>query len=127
MTKGEGFTLLELMVVLVILGGVSALATPNLIKLKSSWERQLAIKDILNQVSRLGAWSRNQQQSVTITKTTFYPPHAVDLPDDWVVTAKNKLIWLDNGVCLGGQLVVSNNEVERVFILSAPFCQPVSL
>ena len=107
-----------------ILGGVTAVAMPNLIKLKESWERKLTVEDILNQVSRLGAWTRARQKAVIITKAKVEPAQALVLPEGWQVRSENNLTWLDNGVCLGGSLTVRQGELVWRYVLEPPFCQP---
>ena len=122
-SSAAGFTLLELLIVLVIVGAVSAMAMPNLLRLQASWTRQVALEDILLQVRKLGAVARAGQAELQITEAGVLPAEALVPPEGWRLYAPQTIRWLDSGVCLGGELTVANAELERRFVLQPPLCQ----
>ncbi len=121
-----GFTLLEMIVVLAILGLSAALVGPSMLRGIDTWRRQAAMDVLLDQLRALPGDARASGKPIVVSDTTLAstaPPLRVDgdwrlrVPEPWVVGA--------NGVCRGGEVVVANSFGERTVRVAAPFCDPV--
>ena len=129
-----GFTLLELIVVLVILGVVGALALPNLQNLYASATRR-ADRDIaLDQVARLGADALLRGHGLVIWPATAslegnefgagYARLELELPADWGFELDRPLLVQPNGVCLGARLTLIDPRGQRTeHDLEPPYCR----
>ena len=129
-----GFTLLELIVVLVILGVVGALALPNLQNLYAAATRR-ADRDIaLDQIARLGADALLSGHGLIIWPADAfsegdelgagYARRALELPADWGFELDRPLRVQPNGVCLGARLTLTDPRGQRTeHDLDPPFCR----
>lgn len=128
-----GFTLLELMVVLALLGVVTALAMPNLNRLLTSAQATSERDFVLNQISALGRAARLAERDLVVVGSPAADgsvdvpegtePHQLDVPPDWQVAFSPPLRIRANGVCLGAELTLEfqNQQVLRGR-LEPPFC-----
>ena len=132
--RSDGFTLLELIVVLVILGVVGALALPNLQNLYASVTRR-ADRDIaLDQIARLGAEALLSGRGFVVRPSASskeedapsagYVERELDLPADWGFELDRPLRVQPNGVCLGASLTLVDPRGRRTeHDLEPPFCR----
>lgn len=132
--RSSGFTLLELIVVLVILGVVGALALPNLQNLYASATRR-ADRDIaLDQIARLGADALLSGHGLIIWPAAAsvegdglaagYARRELELPADWGFELDRPLLVQANGVCLGAHLTLVDPRGQRTeHDLEPPFCR----
>ena len=95
-----GFTLLEMIVVLAILGLATALVAPSAIRGIDSWRRQSELDSLLDQIRALPGDARASGKAIT----------------PWKVNA--------NGVCEGGVVEIGNDHGKRSVVVTPPFCDP---
>ena len=119
-----GFTLLELIVVMVMIGLVTALAFPNLLKMQASWNRQTELESVLFQISRLGSLARNDRRILKIN-SEGQNRDIVALPENWHLQSEEDIRWLENGACQGGVIHLRNGDLSWRYKLNAPDCQPI--
>ena len=132
--RASGFTLLELIVVLVILGVVGALALPNLQNLYASATRR-ADRDIaLDQIARLGAEALLNGRGYVVwpaeapweggLPSAGYARLELELPADWGFELDRPLLVQPNGVCLGAHLTLIDPRGQSTeHDLEPPFCR----
>ena len=133
-----GFTLLELLVVLAILGLATAIALPNLQRLYASAIQASERDYVLDQVAALGREAMLHGRAYVVfgnapppdpaetTRYADYEPYVVDVPDGWRLALDRPLVVLANGVCLGGALTLSHAEAEAATVrveLAPPYCR----
>ena len=122
----RGFTLLEVIVVLAIMGMVAAVVAPAAVRGIDSWRRQADMDALGEQVRALPGRARASGKAITIDDDALAaeepplrmaPGWTLSVPEPWQVHA--------NGVCDGGLLVARNTAgQERRWQVQGPFCNP---
>ena len=123
--KAAGFTLLEMIVVLAILGLSAALVGPSMIRGTDTWRRQAAMDMLLDQLRALPGNARASGKTIVISDATLAsatPPLRIDA--DWTLQAPESWSVGANGICHGGEVIVGNTLGERTIVVAAPFCDP---
>ena len=120
-----GFTLLEMIVVLAILGLAAALVGPSMVKSIDTWRRKAAMDVLLDQLRALPGNARNTGKPITISDATLASAAApLRIDADWTLSAPKPWSVGANGVCQGGEVVVGNAFGERTIAVAPPFCDP---
>ncbi len=140
----QGFTLLELLVVLVVLSLLTGLAAPRLMAMYDSFHATLERDEVLVQLGKLNYLAFQQGHDFELTtypaiqkinteseKTEFEIINKektinnfLELPKGWRVHTKMPILFRANGVCSGG-LIYLNHQVQEFRVqLDPPFCQP---
>ncbi len=134
----RGFTLLELLIVLALLGLATAIAMPNLERLYASATRASERDYVLDQVAALGREAMLNGRAYVVfgnapppdpgdlTRHADYETYLVDVPEGWRLALEKPLVVLANGVCLGGALTLSHesDEAGAVYVeLAPPYCR----
>jgi prepilin-type N-terminal cleavage/methylation domain-containing protein len=124
--RSRGFTLLEMIVVLAILGLATALVAPAALRSIDSWQRQAELDALLDQIRALPGNARASGKVILISEQTLSssaPP--LQVAPAWKLTVKTPWRVGANGVCEGGQLDIGNDYGKRTLAVAAPFCDPV--
>jgi len=124
----RGYTILELLVVLVLLALVTGLAMPRLGNLYESAVRAFELQDLLQQISGLGHQAYRQGKAYRLGKLgqgeeALAPPLVI--PEGWSISADSPVNYRDNGVCTGGAITLRQKFFSQQWRLAAPLCQPV--
>ena len=149
----SGFTLLELIVVLVLVSLVTALAMPNLQRLYGAVARTTERKAILDRFANLGRQALLHRRAYLVvgsdtpdeTRSRYstvrsddedppsaervspfeqHEPYRLDLPDGWTMHLPAPILVRANGVCLGGEVALSyNGEPDVRLVLEPPYCR----
>ena len=123
--RRSGFTLLEMIVVLALLGLATALVVPSTLRGIDSWRRQAAMDGLLDQVRALPGEARASGRRVVVSDATLKgtsPPLWIE--DDWTLIVPEPWQVAANGVCEPGEVRVANAYGQRVVRVAAPFCDP---
>ena len=129
---GAGFTLIELIVVLVILGLLTGLVLPNMPGLFESATRATDRDRILDQFAALGTEALRQGRNFAVlgTDPDFDPgtymdfePYPLVVPNGWEVRTERPILIRANGVCLGGRVTVRHADAPpTTVVLVPPLC-----
>lgn len=116
----RGFTLVELLVVLVLVALLAGMALPSLLRLRESADRASAHNRILGLLAVLPYRAYISGKPMRLTDK---PPF--DLPQGWSLRVPEPIVYLFSGVCEGGSLVlVAPDGVEYSVRLAPPRCRP---
>ncbi len=132
-----GFTLIELIVVLALVGLATVLAVPNLERLYAGFARQAEQGRILNQLAGLGREAMLRGRAYAVYQTTAdsgepedgrrvsgFEPYDLGVPDGWQVRLDRPLLVRANGVCLGATVALVHEGVITAQVdLQAPYCR----
>ncbi|MEO5630001.1 MAG: type II secretion system protein [Thermomonas sp.] len=124
--KAAGFTLLEMIVVLAILGLATAMVVPSALRGIDTWRRQTEQDALLDQIRALPGNARATGRPVVISDETLaLPSPPLKIAADW--TLRTSATWRvhANGVCDGGEVEIGNAYGTRVIKVGSPFCDPV--
>ena len=129
-----GFTLLELMVVLVLLGLLTAVAVPNLQRLFASVSASTERRHILDQFEALGREALSDGRAYVVfdrvpeadaaTAYADFEPRAIELPEAWGFRLDRPLVVRANGFCRGGELTLIHQGAPVLrTTLAPPYCR----
>lgn len=121
--RPPGFTLLEMIVVLAILGLATALVAPSALRGIDSWRRQAAMDVLLDQIRGLPGTARARGEPIVVSAASLAseaPPLRIE--DGWTLRVDEPWRVAGNGVCDDGKVVVASSYGERVVLVEAPFC-----
>lgn len=127
-----GFSLLELLIVLAIVGLVAALALPNLRQLYQGAARATERERILDQLAALGREALLHRGDYVVLGAgaeddadPAYEVRRLDLPAGWTLELDRPLRVRATGVCLGAQATLRHVDAAEPSLrldLQPPYC-----
>ena len=120
-TGTRGFTLIEMTVVIVLLGLISAVVLPNFSRWFGSTQQRVDGSRIAMQVQNLLARSAILNQSVllnskTVSEVLVDGKPALDLPAGWRVKGEDKLLVNGSGYCSPATITFVSADRQQVTI-----------
>ena len=117
----SGFTLIEMTVVIVLLGLISAVVLPNFNRWFSSTQQRVDGSRIAMQVQNLLARAAILNQSVILSAQTASTAlvdgkPAVDLPTGWRIKDADKLVVNGSGYCTPATITFVSADRQQVVI-----------
>lgn len=121
----RGFTLLEMVVVLAILGLAASIAAPAALRGVDAWQRRGVLDAVLDQVRGLPAMARVKGRELVVDDVSLASPDApLRAAEGWLLKADAPWRVRYNGVCDPGVLRLEHDgRVTRIEV-AAPFCTP---
>lgn len=123
--RARGFTLLELLVVLAILGMVAAIAIPGAIRTIGAWQQRALLDDVVIKVRSLPVLVRASGQPLVLGEmdgTDADQWDVLELPEGWAVIAEQPLRVEANGACSDARLLFDVSGSRRTLAVDMPFC-----
>ena len=125
---GSGFTLIEILVVLAIMGMLTSIALPRLTSAYASVERSAQRRAIQDQIEGLGYLAYASGKPIVLeasnlagTQTKDYP---LQIPNGWLINLPKPMRYSSRGICAGGKLsLVAPDGSTEEFRLNAPLCR----
>jgi prepilin-type N-terminal cleavage/methylation domain-containing protein len=121
--KPAGFTLLELVVVLALLGLATALVAPQGFRTIQTWRRATDVDAALGALAALGARARIEGRRLSFDAGPLPPDALEGAPEGWTVVLDRPLVIQANGACGDATGELRKDGYARRFALEAPFCR----
>lgn len=124
----KGFTLLELLVVLVIMGLMASLIMPEFEKILTSLNASLERDRIQSEITSLSyrAYTLGQSFTLETNRTSTLLPDGqpiLDIPQGWSIKARKPIAYHFTGHCTGGILEMHQpGRPVEVITLTPPRC-----
>lgn len=138
--KAAGFTLLEILMVVVFLGLMTGIAAPRLFTLYDRIVFSYRETDVLRQVTDLGVAALTRGRELRLATQPPLPPEPgqrprpaparpadevkLGLPEGWRVIADPPIEYRFDGFCNGGRLSIVAGDYRSEWRLDAPHCRP---
>ena len=119
--RGDGFSLVELTVVLVLVGLISAMALPNLATAYRRFEFHSALQQVHLRLAQLPLEVRLSGKPITIADpedvTTYLEPQK-----HWHIEVIEPIRISFSGICHGGEVEFHLEDFSERVAVSAPYC-----
>lgn len=134
-----GFTLVEILVVVFIIGLMSALVLPRVSVLFERFIVAYRRDDVLRQLADLGPRAVRESRAIHLRSTPEPEPAGsarrqpspptpedvrLDLPSGWKVVLDTPINYRFDGVCSGGRVTLDTGSQRYAYRLSPPHCVP---
>lgn len=122
-SRDAGYTLLEVIVALGLLGLTLTLVAANGVQMLERWRENLAFREIQRQVRQLRFDAFYERRTIAWNLEDAAP---LPLPTGWNAKSLGELRFLPSGVCVGGNFqIVAPSGRTQVFRLVPPNCDVV--
>lgn len=123
MARARGFTLLEMVVVLAILGLASTIAAPSVYRMVRSWQNADQIDAVFRRVALLPTAAQQRGASLRISSDEPETLAPIELPAGWSLKLDQPLLIRANGACRESAGTLDTGTQDVSFRISAPFCR----
>lgn len=118
-SKHQGFTLIEVLVVLVLISLLASVVYPGLSKLVISYQRSTLLDNIVQTIENAPVTAMQSAKQLVLTDIVA---SKVPSSDQWQLSSDNSITVLESGFCEGGVLMLSYEEIQYTLSVSSPFC-----
>lgn len=141
MIREYGYTLLEMVVVVAILGLATSLVAPAGWRMAASWRESTQLEEVKKSLASLPLLARDEGRELRMESISENPdvmvfaahdasqdsPQSdislIELPEGWTLDFKEPLVVRPNGACSDGRGTLSTPRQTLDFKIEAPFCR----
>lgn len=115
-----GFSMIELIVVLLVLALLSAVTLPNVFKWYESRQKAQLRNELIASIANLPLYAYSQRKTLIIANSSEFP---FELPQDVFLTFQPSLIVKANGYCMPATLEVKKDQETMSLNIEPPYCR----
>jgi prepilin-type N-terminal cleavage/methylation domain-containing protein len=121
----SGFTLIEILIVLGIVGALVAIAMPNIVRFYDNYQEDSKRLEIERQLARLPYKAYISSQELIFDPTDDQSINKlVKLPEGWQIRSEAPIKYRLDGFCHGGEIEVVSDLKIFTYALNSPQCVP---
>jgi len=128
--QSSGFTLLELLVVLVLIGVASSFVGPQLWQTYVKNQERSVVQSFANSFQKLRIASRREGRSIrlpSLADSGYSEKEFPMLPRGWRIVKAPVLVFLPTGVTNGGKLMIQSDSGHRWSLWLKPLVGKVEI
>jgi prepilin-type N-terminal cleavage/methylation domain-containing protein len=130
-----GFSLIELLIVLGVMGLMGAFALPSVLKMANRTTFSLNRQDLERQLDQLPQAAQRKGINLVLSSTAAEDdvdpppvpagrdPYPVKIPAGWRITVDAPILYRYDGTCSGGRLRIIAPDAEANYRMEPPLCE----
>lgn len=121
-SAGSGYTLLEVLLILMMMALLSGIALPRFSNMLESYLFRLRLDDIERRLSELGVLAHRQGKRIVVTSFDADSSQAAPLvlPASWSLQTEQPIHYNAKGVCSGGRITITSQAYAVEYQIHAP-------
>ncbi len=120
----RGFTLIEILVVLAVMGLLTSIAVPAMQRMAEGYEISTQRAQLLADLNGMSYRAYANGKRVVLTDQDSKGSQALIIPPGWRIQTDKPIVYNFNGLCDGGKLtLIAPDNHEEALQLEPPRCQ----